>query len=73
MRTPRSLSGIDLVKALSLAADAGCLVRYPRGTGEVLVIAPGNAWRVRTSRRRKSSPRSLSGKLARLLRCQPGR
>jgi hypothetical protein len=68
MRTPQSLTGIDLCKALSIALEVGCRLHCPRRTGEVVVLAPDNSWRVRMSKRRKSSPRALTVQLARLCR-----
>src|SRR5262245_22627480 len=64
----KTLTGINLRKALRLATDLGCTLRNPKATGDILITHPLLKKPIRVSGHRKDCPRVLSTALTRLLR-----
>ncbi len=63
-----SFKGINLLDALRLARQWGCLVQPRRGTGALFIFHPHREWRILISGHRLSCPRHFSSKLGQLFR-----
>jgi len=68
----KTLSGVNMRRALRLAADLGCDIRNRPGTGETVITHPLLPRPISVSTNRKDCPRSLSTALHHLRRCRPG-